>query len=162
MQKEIIRKYKAHYGDRWLMLKNNIRNNNIQFVQPIDIFIKKNLLSGSVIFLDLMGLQYIKIIKNLNILDESLKYSYGRPNKLHDNLILMNNIILKYKNIKEISNKTIEFAHKYCKDKTKIFLGFNYQFVKFNRLKFNFDEQLNLLFEIMLKNNFNCTFKKKQ
>ena len=43
MQKIIIRKYKTHYGARWCMLKNNLYNSNVQWVHPIDMFIKKNL-----------------------------------------------------------------------------------------------------------------------
>ena len=162
MQKKIIRRYKTHYGDRWCMLKNNLYNSNVQWIHPIDIFIKKNLNAGSVLFLDIIGLQYIKMFKNLNIIDKSLKYSYGSPNKLHDNLVLMNNCDFKYKSLDQISYKIIEISNKYCKKKTNIFLGFNYQFLKFNRLKFNFDQHLDFMFKKMLKNNFTCTFYKKE
>ena len=73
MQKKIIRNYKTHYGDRWCMLKNNLYNESVQWIHPVDIFIKKNLIPGSVLFLDIIGLQYVRIFKNLNILDELLE-----------------------------------------------------------------------------------------
>lgn len=161
MQKKIIRRYKSHYGYRWCMLKNNLYNNDVQWIDPIDIFIKKNLNAGSVLFLDIMGLQYIKMFKNLNILDKFLKYSYGSPNKLHDNLVLMNNCDFKYISLDQISDKIIEISNRYGKNKTNIFLGFNYQHIKFNRLKHNFDLHLDLMFKKMSKNNFTCAFYKK-
>lgn len=140
MQKTIIRNLRPDYGARWSLLKSNIKNDEVQILSLHDKFIIDNLNDGNTLVLDFIGLQYKKIIKNLDL--------SVQVNKKYDNLIL-DHVRFKYKSLDEIATEIVDLSKLVLNQNAKIIFSFNYQFLKFNRLKYNFEDAIsNFLVEL--------------
>ena len=157
--KSIIRHYITQYGYRWDLMRYNNKNLSENLITPIDLFIKKNI-KGSVLFLDILGFQYKNFLKNVCIKDELLGVSYGEINDRYDNLYLMNNSMFKYKSLSEIGELIKILFQKNCTTNGKIFLGFNQQFVKYNRLKFKFADIVEEWIDQLNTHGYFCEYKK--
>jgi hypothetical protein len=134
MQKTIIRKLITHYGYRWTLLKHNVRNSDEKLITLHDRLILSNLVPGSVACWDQIGFQYQGIINQL-VINASCDNRYN-------NLIMTNHPGFKYQTLDEIKDIINNTVKKNLQAHGRLFVSFNYQFVKFNRLKFNFAQQL--------------------
>lgn len=137
MQKRLVRLYKSSYGSRWHMLKNNINLTNEPMVTLQDYLLLKNLVPGTTLSLDFMGHQYIPLIKQLTIVEWPLE----QPSELYNNIVLFNNRFLKYKTFNEMK-LFLTNVSKFLAPGGRIFVGFNFQFVKYNRLKLDFLQEI--------------------
>jgi len=158
MQKNIIRFYKSTYNKRWPLLKHNLKNSELQLMSLHDKLITNNICSGSTLCLNFMGLQYIKLIKNLTVEDNLLNYRYGPINEKYNNLIVDWDRF-KYKTLYLIAKEVIELCNTLLLDNGKMIISFNYQFLKFNRLKFNFEKSIAEFLLTLQTNNINLSYR---
>lgn len=94
---------------------------------PHDVMIMRYLQPGTTLALDCIGYQYQGLIPDLSV-DQAGTY---------DNVLLLNTMNLKYLSLDELHTVVVETAQQ-CKQ--RLVVSFNFQFVQFNRLKFNFTE----------------------
>jgi hypothetical protein len=130
MQKSLVRELKSHYGYRWQILRHNQKN--IDKIGSVhDAALKNYLVPGSTLAIDYIGNQYRDIVPDLYI---------DQPG-VYDNLLLLNSIRFKYKSLDEIAQQ-IQKLSQQCR--CRMIVGFNFQFLQFNRLKYNFDHEVKL------------------
>lgn len=135
MKKSLARELYIHYGYRYELAKYNLRNTD-QLITPYDRYILDNLNKGVTLALELIGHQYSKFIPNL-VIDEIIKV---------DNIIAVNSMFFKYQTLEQIGNK-IDVLQNNLNKNGKLFVSFNFQFVNFNRLKFDFDTECAIMLE---------------
>jgi hypothetical protein len=133
MQKKLIRLYKSLSPYRWSLLKNNLNPNKQKIVSLKDRVVLKNLIPGSVLSLDCLGLHYTGLIDDLFCIN----WPDEKTQKQHNNLLMLNCEFLKYKDLDNIT-LIVADALPMLKSGGHLIIGFNFQFVKFNRLKYNF------------------------
>lgn len=139
MQKNLVRKLKSHYGYRWQILRHNQKN--IDKIGSIhDAMLKKYLVPGTTLNIDYIGYQYQDIIPNLYV---------DQPG-VYDNLLMLNSIKLKYRSLDEIADQ-IQISLQQCRH--RMIVGFNFQFLQFNRLKQNFNQDIEHWINQLEKNN---------
>lgn len=135
MQKQLIREIKSHYGYRWNLLKHNRRQSNHKLITLHDKVIINSITSGPTLIMDVIGLQYQDLISSLSIHNDAVKEKYK-------NILLINNIVFKYKTLDSIANYVLGITDQFLDKSGVVIVGFNYQFIKFNRLKYNFSDAL--------------------
>lgn len=138
MQKKLIRMYKSNYGYRWTILKNNLKPSNEPLVTLQDYLIFKNLIPGTTLGLDFMCNQYISTIDNLTVVEWPIE----QPTTVYNNIILLNNRFLKYKSFDEMKEFLLDVTQ-FLQPNGRLFVSFNFQFVKYNRLTKNFLQEIN-------------------
>lgn len=124
MQKKLIKWTKIHYGYRWTIMRYNQKHNE-KHGSLHDAIIMKYLVPGTTLTFDCIGHQYQGLIPNLSVDQEGI----------YDNILMLNTMKLKYRSLEELQCIVVETAQQ-CRQ--RMFVGFNFQFVQFNRFKFNF------------------------
>lgn len=161
MHKSVIREYKCHYTTRWEAMKHNLKHPG-DVVSLHDKLIMKQLVDGPTLFNNIIGLQHIGTI-DLAISDARLNYQYNYKPAKYKNLVLLNDPQFKYKTLDQILLMIVEMATTNLDLGACLVVGFNYQFVKFNRLKYSYDdaiaEWLDKLQQNRLKLKLNLTKK---
>lgn len=158
MQKSLIRDIKLHNGGRWILLKNSLKNRE-QLITPHDRFVFSHLLPGSTLGLSFINLQYLNLIDGLEINDETLDYQYNYNHSKCQNLIMLNDMVLKYKTLDQMKDLIVEKSNTYLVNGGRLILGFNYQFVKFNRLKYDYHLAIDNWLTDLKRNNLNLLLK---
>jgi hypothetical protein len=130
MQKSLVRDLCVHYGYRWAIMRHNLRNDE-QWVTPYDRYILDHLQPGVTTACEYIGNQYAKLVPGINI------DSAGPC----DNLIAANSTFYKYRTLDQIGELLTELGTR-LNPQGRLFAGFNFQFVNFNRLKFDFAVEL--------------------
>ena len=139
MQKNLVRKLKSHYGYRWQILRHNQKNTG-KIGSIYDAVLKKYLVPGTTLAIDYIGYQYQDIIPNLYV---------DQPG-MYDNLLMLNSMSLKYRSLDEIADQ-IQKSSRQCRH--RMIVGFNFQFLQFNRLKYNFNQAIVLWINQLEKDN---------
>jgi len=129
MKKSQVRELNTQYGYRYQLLKHNLKNKD-QLITPYDRYILDNLNNGVTLAVEAIGYQYYYLIPNL-IVDSQTNA---------DNIIAVNSTFFKYCTLGEIKDKIIKLGYNLNKS-GKLFVSFNFQFVIFNRLKFDFNTE---------------------
>jgi hypothetical protein len=124
MFKKDLRDVINNYGYRWSLLKHN-RSSDDKVITVHDAAIIKMLAAGSTLALDCIGYQYLDIIPRLSV-DTAGVYN---------NILAMNALRFRYQTLDEIKNQIVDMSSQ-CEN--IMVVGFNFQFVKFNRLKHDF------------------------
>ena len=138
MQKNLVRNLKSHYGYRWQILRHNQKNKN-KIGSIHDAVVKQYLLPGTTLAIDYIGYQYQDIIPDL----------YVDQLGMYDNIIMLNSIELKYKTLDELVYQ-IQQRSQRCR---RMIVGFNFQFLQFNRLKYNFNHEVETWINQLEKEN---------
>jgi hypothetical protein len=139
MQKNLVRKLKNHYGYRWQILRHNQKNTD-KIGSVHDAVLTKYLVPGTTLAIDYIGYQYQDIVPNLSV---------DRPG-VYDNLLMLNSMTLKYRSLDEIADQIQKLSHQ-CRH--RMIVGFNFQFLQFNRLKYNFNQVIELWINQLEKRN---------
>ena len=147
MQKTLVRSLKSHYGYRWVILRHNQKHAD-KIGSIHDAVIKKYLVAGSTLAIDYIGHQYQTVIPDLSV---------DQPG-MYDNLLMVNPIKLKYKSLDEIAVEIQQVA-KQCRQ--RLIVGFNFQFVQFNRLKYNFYHAIDIWINQLEQNNIFLLIQKE-
>lgn len=142
MQKKDVRYQKHLYGQRWEILKYNRKHKDKQIITLHDKLILSKLQSGTTLSLDFIGIQYQNIIPNMSFSGDMKKY----------NNLLLDQIRFRYKTLDEIFEEIKNLTYLHAEKNASIIVGFNYQFVKFNRLKNNYQKAIENLLEKLADN----------
>jgi hypothetical protein len=111
-------------------MRHNLQNDE-QWVTPYDRYILDHLQPGATAACEYIGNQYARLIPNINI------DSTGPC----DNLIAANSTFYKYQTLNQIGQQLTELGTR-LNTQGRLFAGFNFQFVNFNRLKFDFAQEV--------------------
>ena len=139
MQKNLIRWKKFHYGYRCTIMRHNQKHSE-KHGSPHDAVIMQYLQAGTTLALDCIGHQYQGLIPNLSV-DQA---------GIYDNVLMLNTMNLKYLSLEELHTVVVETAQQ-CRQ--RMFVGFNFQFVQFNRLKHNFSVDIENWINQLAENN---------
>jgi hypothetical protein len=124
MQKNLIRSLKNNYGYRWEILRHNQKHTE-KIGSIHDAMIMRYLAPGSTLAFEFVAHQYQGIIPNLAI---------DQPG-VYDNVLMLNTLSMRYRSLPELREMIIKTAPQ-CRH--RLIVGFNFQFVKFNRLRDDF------------------------
>jgi hypothetical protein len=130
MQKSLIRSLKNHYGYRWEILRHNQKHTE-KINSAHDAVIMQYLVPGSTLAFEFVARQYQGIIPNLAI---------DQPG-VYDNVLMLNTQTTKYRSLPELGEIVAKAAQQ-CR--YRLIVGFNFQFVKFNRLRDDFYTELQI------------------
>ena len=145
MQKNLIRSLKSNYGYRWEILRHNQKHTE-KIGSIHDAVILQYLVPGSTLAFEFVAYQYKGIIPDL-VIDQPGVY---------DNVLMLNTLATRYKSLSELREIVIKAAQQ-CRH--RLIVGFNFQFIKFNRLRDNFYTELQIwinqlaTYDIQLVNN---------
>jgi hypothetical protein len=128
MQKNLIRSLKSNYGYRWQILRHNQKHTE-KIGSVHDAVILKYLVPGSTLAFDYVSHQYQGIIPELAI---------DQPG-VYDNVLMLNTLATRYQSLPELREIVIKTAQQ-CR--RRLIVGFNFQFVQFNRLRDDFYVEL--------------------
>ena len=124
MQKNLVRSLKRHYGYRWEILRHNQKH--MEKIGSVhDAAIMRYLMPESTLALEFVGHQYQGLIPNLAV---------DQPG-VYDNVLMLNTMSMKYHSLSELGEMVIKAAQQ-CRH--RLIVGFNFQFIKFNRLRDDF------------------------
>lgn len=129
MKKSQVRELHTHYGYRCKLLKHNLQNKE-QLITLYDRYILDNLNKGITLAIQSIGYQYYNLIPNL-VFD-----NYDKV----DNIIAANSTEFKYRTLDEIKTTIVRLSNSLNKQ-GRLFVSFNFQFVIFNRLTFDFNTE---------------------
>lgn len=132
MSKIKIRMLKSHYLARWAVLRHNQKHDQ-KIVLLEDQFVLKNLISGNTLCIDCLGEMYQDIIPNLSTLASDKKYN---------NLVLINNVLFKYKTLEQIFSYVNELANTVLLPGGRVILSFEHRFLIYNRIEVSVDTLL--------------------
>jgi hypothetical protein len=128
MQKNLVRSLKSHYGYRWEILRHNQKHS--EKIRSIhDAVIMHYLVPGSTLALEFVGHQYQELIPNLAV---------DQPG-VYDNVLMLNTRSMKYHSLPKLGEMVITAAQQ---SSHRLIVGFNFQFIKFNRLRDDFYAEL--------------------
>lgn len=128
MQKNLIRSLKNNYGYRWEILRHNQKHTE-KIGSVHDAVIMRYLVPGSTLAFEFVAHQYQGIIPDLAV---------DQPG-VYDNVLMLNTLSMRYQSLPELRDQVIKKAQQ-CRH--RLIVGFNFQFVKFNRLRDNFYVEL--------------------
>lgn len=124
MQKNLIRSLKNNYGYRWEILRHNQKHTE-KIGSVHDAVIMRYLVPGSTLAFEFVAHQYQGIIPDLAV---------DQPG-VYDNVLMLNTLSMRYQSLPELRDQVIKKAQQ-CRH--RLIVGFNFQFVKFNRLRDDF------------------------
>lgn len=124
MQKNLIRSLKNNYGYRWEILRHNQKHTE-KIGSVHDAVIMRYLVPGSTLAFEFVAHQYQGIIPDLAV---------DQPG-VYDNVLILNTLSMRYQSLPELRDQVIKKAQQ-CRH--RLIVGFNFQFVKFNRLRDDF------------------------
>jgi len=130
MQKNLIRSLKSNYGYRWEILRHNQKHTE-KIGSIHDAVILQYLVPGSTLAFEFVAHQYQGIIPDLAI---------DQPG-VYDNVLMLNTLSMRYQSLPELREIVIKAAQQ-CRH--RLIVGFNFQFIKFNRLRDNFYTELQI------------------
>ena len=130
MQKNLIRSLKSNYGYRWEILRHNQKHTE-KIGSVHDAVILHYIVPGSTLAFEFVSHQYQGIIPNLAI---------DQPG-IYDNVLMLNTLSTRYQSLPELREIVIKAAQQ-CRH--RLIVGFNFQFIKFNRLRDNFYTELQI------------------
>lgn len=140
MNKSQTRLLKSHYLARWAVLRHNHKNAN-KVLLVHDQFVLKNLLPGSTLCYNCLGDMYQGIVPDL----------HTNAGQQHNNLVLINNVEFKYKNVDELAEYVCDLAQKHLLPKGRVILSIEHRFLIYDRVAVSVQTML-LRFVKQMKN----------
>lgn len=122
--KNQIRVKKNHYLARWALMKHN-KKNSTKLLLPPDLFVIKNIVNGSTLFVDCLGEIYHDILFNFDLLPGTNKYN---------NIVLINNLDFKYKDTVEITNIIKKLSTKHLAANGRIIFSVEHRYLIYDRI----------------------------
>lgn len=131
MTKNQIRDLKSHYQSRWSIFRHNNKQQE-KLLLLEDQFVLKNLLPGKTLCYNCLGELYQDIVEQLSVC----------PGQKVNNLVLINNIELKYKTVDQINAWLTIMAQENVLLGGRIIFSVEHKYLIYNRTHISVDTLL--------------------
>lgn len=130
MTKQHIRELKGHYLSRWSVCKHN-RKHIDKILLLADRLVLSNLKPGATLCHECLGEIYQGIVPDL---------ACSAGAKTYHNLVMINNIVFKYKTIVQISDHIRQLSHHLLDRQGHLIFSFQHQYLLYDRVCTTIDQ----------------------